>query len=278
MFDAHAAPSVDVVVAFGGNDMALTHLSGGQGTSWRAGAIVLKRVGDEREVAWLADLLERVPDGPQFRVGRPITSRDGAYAVDGWGASLWLEGAHEAGRFDDRVAASDAFHRCLAAAPVPWPEFLRDRASPWAIGDRVAWGEATMSSDAAPVGAMFDRLRPRITAANGDARQVVHGDIGGNILFADARGLAPAIIDISPYYRPATFANAILVADAVAWEHAPLTFAERFVASDDRRADLLARAVVFRLAAALALWGAASARVGAELDAYQPIVSMLDLP
>ena len=279
MVNASEEPSVDVVAAFGGDVAALARLPGGQGESWRAGTVVLKRVDDEREVAWLAGLLEHVPDGPDFRVGRPITLPDGSWVADGWGATRWLEGSHEPARFDDLLATSDAFHRALASVPVPWPDFLRDRASPWAIGDRVAWGEASITADAGPVRTMFDRLMPLVSADwKGSAPQVIHGDIGGNILFADANGLPPAIIDVSPYYRPDPSPNAILVADAVAWEHAPVTFGERFLASGESRAELLARAVVFRLAAAVELWGATSARVEAEVDAYRPIVSLLDLP
>ncbi len=241
--------------------------------------MVLKPVGDEREVAWLAALLEPVSDGPDFRVGRPITLPDGSSAVDGWGATHWLEGSHEPGRFDDLLATSDAFHRALASAPVPWPDFLRDRTSPWAFGDRVAWGEASMRAAALPLRAMFNRLVPLLrTVWKGTAPQVIHGDVCGNVLFADANGLPPAIIDVSPYYRPQSFANAILVADSVAWEYAPMTFAERYLATGESRAELLARAVIFRLAAAVELWGATSARVEAELDAYRPVVSMLDLP
>ena len=98
------------------------------------------------------------------------------------------------------------------------------------------------------------------------------------MLFADARGLPPAIIDVSPYYRPRSFADAVLVADAVAWDDAPLSFAERFVLTAASGAELLARALVFRLVAAGELWGAESARVAAEVQAYQPLVSLLDLP
>jgi uncharacterized protein (TIGR02569 family) len=276
---AEQQPSVDVVAAFGGDVAALAHLPGGQGASWRAGSLVLKRVENEQEVSWLAALLERVADGPEFRVGRAIRSPDGSYVVDGWAATGWLEGTHEPGRFDDLLATSDAFHRALAVAPVPWPDFLRDRTSPWAMGDRVAWGEASMQSGTGAVRAVFDRLIPLLAAdSKSSAPQVIHGDIGGNILFADASGLPPAIIDVSPYYRPRSFASAILVADAVAWDHAPLTTASRFLAMGEARAELLARAVVFRLAAALQLWGATSARVEAEVDAYRPIVSLLDLP
>ena len=125
---------------------------------------------------------------------------------------------------------------------------------------------------------MFDGLAAvAATKWNGESPQVIHGDVGGNVLFADASGLPPAIIDVSPYFRPRSFAHAILVADAVAWEHAPRTFAERFLGTGDSRAALLSRAVMFRLAAAVELWGAASARAEAELDAYRPILSLLDL-
>ena len=276
---ATSEPSVDVVAAFGGDLRPFERLPGGQGTAWRAGPVVLKVVGDEREVAWLAALLDHVPDGPEFRIGRPVTTPEGAYVVDGWGAARWLEGSHEPGRFDDLVATSDAFHGALASAPATWPDFLRDRTTPWAIGDRVAWGEASLREDAVRVRAVLDRLMPLAAAdADGFVRQVVHGDVGGNVLFADASGLPPAVIDLSPYYRPRAFANAILVADSVAWERAPLSLAERFLAPDESRAELLARAVTFRLVAAVELWGATSARVEAELEAFGPIVSLLDLP
>ena len=35
-------------------------------------------VDHEREIAWLAELLARVPDGPEFRVGRPIAAGPGS--------------------------------------------------------------------------------------------------------------------------------------------------------------------------------------------------------
>ena len=48
--------------------------------------------------------------------------------------------------------------------------------------------------------------------------QLIQGDLTGNVLFAD--GLPPAIIDFSPYWRPAGFAAAIVVGDALLWEGA----------------------------------------------------------
>jgi uncharacterized protein (TIGR02569 family) len=272
-------PSADVVAAFGGVATQLARLSGGQDGSWRAGSAVLKRVDDGREIAWLAAVLAPMADRADFRVARPITLPDGSCALDGWSATSWVEGAHEPGRFEDVLIVSDAFHRALADVPMTWPTFLRERTTPWAVGDRAAWGEIPLRVDAGPLRAVLDRLEPlRVSEWAGSPPQVIHGDIGGNVLFADASGLPPAIIDVSPYLRPRPFADAVLVADAVAWDHAPLTFAERFLTTDASRRAALGRAVVFRLVAALELFGAESARVDAELHAYQPIVGLLDLP
>jgi hypothetical protein len=47
----------------------------------------------------------------------------------------------------------------------------------------------------------------------------MHGDLTGNVLFHDT--LPPAVIDFAPYFRPPTYASAIVVADAVCWEGAP---------------------------------------------------------
>lgn len=52
----------------------------------------------------------------------------------------------------------------------------------------------------------------------GESRSGFHGDLTGNMLFAEH--LPPAVIDFSPYWRPAPFGSAIVVADALVWEGA----------------------------------------------------------
>jgi hypothetical protein len=93
------------------------------------------------------------------------------------------------------------------------------------------------------------------------------------VLFAD--GQPPAVIDLSPYVRPAAFASAIAVVDAMAWEAAPLTLAIRFGTRNEQGDQLLARAVVFRLIAACEAWRDYPERIGAEVDAYQPVLSAI---
>jgi hypothetical protein len=74
--------------------------------------------------------------------------------------------------------------------------------------------------------------------------QIVHGDLTGNVLFAEP--LAPAIIDFTPYWRPVGFASAVVVADAIAWHGATSALADA-LSDDGEPRSMLARAALFRL-------------------------------
>ncbi|MBX3749699.1 MAG: hypothetical protein KF897_06400 [Opitutaceae bacterium] len=73
---------------------------------------------------------------------------------------------------------------------------------------------------------------------------IVHSDLCGNVLFHDS--LPPLVIDFSPMKAPVAYAHAILVADAIAWEGAPLDLIDILPAGAERAANLF-RAVAFRL-------------------------------
>ena len=124
---------------------------------------------------------------------------------------------------------------------IPRPRFLDGRSNEWAIGDRVAWGEIPCG-DFPAVGhlpALAEAVRP-LAAPN----QLIHGDLSGNVLFHDQ--LAPAIIDFSPYWRPAAYASAIVVADALLWEDADGQVLD-LVSNIDNFGQFLVRALIFRL-------------------------------
>lgn len=213
--DDRASPARSVVDAFGGQ-WPPQPLSGGEGRSWRAGDIVLKPLDlSIDELEWQADVLGRIR-ADAFRVSPPLRASDGAVSFDGWYASPFLVGQHEISRWTDIIRAGEAFH--VAIAVEPRPPFLDARTDPWAIGDRVAWGELPVSdfTGAKHVTRLASARRP-ISAPS----QVVHGDLTGNVLFAEE--LAPAIIDLSPYWRPAPFAVAIVVADALVREGADVS-------------------------------------------------------
>jgi len=207
-------PPPHVVAAFGFSGIP-EPLPGGTGTSWRCGDAVLKPLewsASLEELEWQGDVLGSIrEDG--FRVPRPVRTRDGSALVDGWHAWTYLEGEHRERLWPEVIAAGERFHAALA--DVPRPSFLDRRTDHWAVGDRVAWGELPAESFAhvKHLPRLVEALRPL-----NEPSQVVHGDLTGNILFAD--GHPPAVIDFAPYWRPASFGSAVVVGDALAWEGA----------------------------------------------------------
>src|SRR5712691_9265367 len=74
--------------------------------------------------------------------------------------------------------------------------------------------------------------------------QLVHGDLGGNVLFA--AGEPPAVIDFSPYWRPPGLALAVAAVDALMWSGAAPAILDE-LAGQPELDQLLARALVYRL-------------------------------
>jgi uncharacterized protein (TIGR02569 family) len=228
-----------VLAAFGVARSVPVALEGGEGTSWRAGDLVLKPADrDDQELAWQASIYSQIV-GDGFRLARPRGADDGSLCVDGWCATEYVSGAHEPGRWLEIISVGTRFHCALHG--IPRPRFLDERSSAWAIGDRVAWGRISCAE--------FPQVRhlPSLAAAIRPVAapsQLIHGDLSGNVLF-DAE-LPPAIIDFSPYWRPASYASAIVIADALLWEGADAQILGGVSHIDDFGQYLL-RALVFRL-------------------------------
>jgi uncharacterized protein (TIGR02569 family) len=186
-------------------------LAGGRGNAWRVGELVLRPVADgEPPLEWQADVLGSIAQH-EFRLSLPRKTLDGAFACQGWCVWQFVEGVHEERRWREIITVGELFHEALAE--VAEPDFIARRTDPWAIGDRVAWGDLPAKpfmhvEHLANLVAMRRPLDSR--------RQLVHGDLTGNVLFAEE--LAPAIIDFSPFWRPPAYASAIVVADALVWE------------------------------------------------------------
>jgi uncharacterized protein (TIGR02569 family) len=230
-----------VLAAFGVAGHTAVPLSGGMGTSWRAGDLVLKPADTgEDELEWQAGVYAKLHcDG--FRVARPRRTGGGSVCAGGWSATEFVPGRHEPGRWPEIIAVGERFHAALRA--VPRPGFLDQRSHPWAVSDRVAWGES-------PPGTIPDtRYLPQLIAATRPVLgscQLIHGDLTGNVLFHDQ--LPPAIIDLAPYWRPAGYAPAIVVADALVFEGAD----SQILRAGGHIGDFgqyLVRALIFRIAA-----------------------------
>lgn len=230
-----------MLAAFGVPGQTPVPLSGGMGTSWRAADLVLKPADlDQEELTWQAQLYSGLP-GRGFRLARIRPAEDGSVCVGGWSATEFVPGRHEPARWPEIIAIGERFHAELRA--VPRPGFLDRRSSPWAVSERVAWGEA-------PPGTIPEtKYLPQLTATVRPvfaASQVIHGDLTGNVLFHEQ--LPPAIIDLAAYWRPAAFASAVVVADALVWEGADNRILQAVSHIDDF-GQYLVRALMFRIAA-----------------------------
>lgn len=224
-------PSAAVLHVFGVADPVA--LTGGTGTSWRAGALVLKPVGEILEpLEWL----ESLPQTRTIRTARPVRAADGRIVVDGWSVTPFLVGGRVKNAWQHIAAAGRALSDELAGATSP--EWIGRRDDPWAVADRVAWGEEDVPA-ATPgwLRALADR-RSLIDSSS----MLIHGDLTGNTLFQP--GLPPAVIDFSPYCRPVEYAVAIVAVDAVCFEGAPRSAGELVRGVDARQ--LLLRAILFR--------------------------------
>jgi uncharacterized protein (TIGR02569 family) len=214
-------------------------LPGGQGTSWRVGRAVLKPQDmDPAVLPWHAGVLARLRGRTDFRVSEPLPTTDNRWTVGGWTAWRYEAGAHSPGRWHDIVAVGRRLHSALVDEPEPG--FLAERTDRWAVGDRVAWGDlpATDFARSRSVSALVEALRPVALR-----RQLVHGDLTGNVLFDD--DLPPLVIDLSPYWRPPEFATAVVVADALVFEGAGEEVAEPFL-HEPSFPQCLVRALIFR--------------------------------
>lgn len=211
---------------------------GGQRTSWLVGDLVLKPLDRELEdLEWQAALFSSLrPEG--FRVARPRRADDGSLVVEGWSAWERMEGRHDERRWPDIVAVGERFSEALSG--VPRPRGVGHRTDNWAIGDRVAWGELP----ARDLGRVkhLDRLVAALRPVEGRS-QLIHGDLTGNVLFADP--LPPAIIDLAPYWRPPAYASAIVVGDALVWEGADESLLDA-VDHIEQFPQFLLRALIYR--------------------------------
>ncbi len=233
-------------------DGAVEPLDGGQGTSVRVGDLVLKPQPDEALVIWQAQMCDRVTTS-DFRLPAPVRSGDGRLVVEGWFATKFVTG-HPVPEADGTVASWNAVLACsrafhAAVADESRPVLLDARTDLWATADSFAWNEGDPHAIGQQSRELLRGMR-ELVLDEGLTPQVVHGDLSGNVLFSE--GHRPAVIDLSPYWRPASYADAIVVVDALLWWHAEpalVEVARPATMSPAQWRSLLARALVFRLLA-----------------------------
>jgi uncharacterized protein (TIGR02569 family) len=248
-----------VLAAFGLSGVRPVALGAGWEGGWRCGEVVLTMVADHARAAWSAKVRETLfVDG--VRLARPVRSTDGRYVVAGWRADTFVGGTPEP-RHDEVVSAAVRLHE--ATAKLERPRFLtQPPVAPWGdvdvfvAADRAAWEERPLQSwpsgaRVSPGSADGQRSIDLINQLAGLRRptknpsQLVHGDLYGTVLFAGTA--APGITDITPYWRPASWAAGVAIVDALSWGEADDGLIERW-SSLPEWPQMLLRALMFRLA------------------------------
>ena len=201
---------------------------------------MLKPCRDADEAAWIAQVYQDIRQS-RFRLPQPVEAIDGSWVVEGWQAWTFVEGSHRRDHWDRVIEVCHAFHASLKS--VTKPAFLDNRDTPFARADRIAWGEESTTFHPRVI-PLIERLQSLLQPVDIPS-QVIHADMTENVLFE--LGLPPAVIDFSPYWRPAGYAQAIVVMDALDWcgaEESILTLVNDVPCID----QLMIRAELFRLA------------------------------
>jgi len=233
-----SVPDEELLEAFGSKGKAEL-LSGGEGNSYLAGNMVLKPIDNIDEATWVADLMNViVEDG--FRVAKPIKSKNGTWIYRGWTAFKYLEGETSKKRWKEKIEVSHNFHKALVYCKRP--AFFDTKTNPYVVADQMTWGiqllkiNDKLKSFLAP---LITKLRPILLED-----QLIHGDLTGNILFHET--LPPAVIDMTPYWHPAKYADAIIAVDSIVWDGADDLLFDLLDNSFEMN-QLLLRAAIWRI-------------------------------
>jgi uncharacterized protein (TIGR02569 family) len=260
-------PPDSVLAAFGAGRSRPRPVQGGQGSTFRVANLAIKRCEDEERIEWLSNVMEAVEENG-FRVARPVRAFTGRFTADGWCAARWVEGITAiAGRWDQAIAAITAFHLALRA--VPRSPVLHRMDNPYVRADAAVWREWPEGMSIGPTAERLRGLLRPVTLAS----QLIQGDPSeGNLLFAP--GQPPAIIDVAPYWHPADYGVAMLIADGIAWSGAPVDLLAQ-AAPRPEMDQLLIRAVLFRLCVGYLFRGGVSA-AERRANAYAPVIEAVE--
>jgi hypothetical protein len=263
MFAHGEEPSQAVLHAFELEHTLLPLPGGITHSTYISGHRVLKRIDNREEAQWAARLLsDPLLQSDQFRIPLPVepVGRPGQFVVESWTCSNFVAGTSDSPKtlrqWAEILKAARAFHAILKQAVPSKPAFLDVQRHRWDVAAMVAFGELDCPDLPLDAVRMLGRLREvekdidRLTDEQEEEAelfkvpQLVHSDLAGNMLLT--RDKPPAIIDFSPMWRPAAWAEAIIISDGLVEYGADHHLVELGGISR-ARLEMLVKAMVFRV-------------------------------
>jgi uncharacterized protein (TIGR02569 family) len=231
-------PDLSILAAFDVSEEPVL-LPGGGGTCYRVENIVLKPTGNAIETSWLSEINNSLSSS-KFRIPKPIRATDGSWVFHGWSASEFLPGEPGSDNYAEAMEVCKEFHR--AVKDIPEPAWFAKKSDVFSLSDRMAWGEIPLP-DFEPAKKIFENVSGFLNE-NRLPFQLIHGDWGpSQLLFHDE--LPPAVLDMTPYFRPADYSIADMLIGAVVYFGEDVSILD--MGKDIKDIDqLLLRAFVFR--------------------------------
>ncbi|CAG9949310.1 unnamed protein product [Clonostachys rosea f. rosea IK726] len=253
-------PSRSVLEAFNLHGTP-TPLEGGRGLCFQVNDTVLKPSEDYEESQFIAEVINKLhsirpPTTYRVPLPYPAVFDKTVYVQDGWTAWSLLPGGHAHGidRYPLVFELARRFHSDLALLSLARPSFLDRLSDRFHESDRLAWDEKSISSVPSLNRHVLSLIQQPLDELNGLKRplqitppsQIIHADLAGNILYADL----PGIIDMTFFWRPAAYGEALIAADALIWSALGRELVvDLYGGLDETRIQLLVRALLYRCVA-----------------------------
>ena len=260
-------PPADVLHAFK-CEGTREKLPGGEGRSFKSGDYVLKPIEEIELQEWSCEVISQLSPST-FRLSKPLLSTSGTFVYKGWSASVYEEGSHMKGNWQQKVEVGQEFHTLLNRLDRTEPPKSEN---PHTHSHDVVRGKKRLPTHLHP------EIRNHVQTLLGYLRDIpcthglIHADLCGNILFSANQ--PPLIIDFSPAIAPIEYGQAIIVADAIPWENAPLELLEVFPDTTFSK-QMMLRAICFRVIVKALIFPMNSEQFLKDCAPFNPLIEKL---
>ena len=189
-------------------------LIGGQGSSYKFRNVVIKPVWDKALYEFVSPIYNSLKQRG-YRISKHLKSKNNNFVESGFGATSFEPGFNEKSRLKEKLYISRLFHEDLKKTKI---KKLPEPNNPWNLANEIIWNYKEIPKNTnKKYKKYFEEIINKLPKIK-DEFQLIHADIGGNILFH--KSFDPLIIDFSPVIGPVKYSDSIMICDEIAWDDA----------------------------------------------------------